>query len=154
MTRTSSSSCDVCCRSFIIMTLVRLKKFPFPYRVESFNARPSWVELASRITKIFDIPLEKVGVAYMDDDETSVITDETALLDYYNSIPETLKIKFVVINVGDRDSEFACSSYVSPPFLNPHSAATTISASWSSKSNLQDLAGKRSSISSLDHSIS
>ena len=102
------------------MSVVRLKKPPFPTRNESFNVRPSWVELASRITKLFDIPLERVGVAYIDEDhETSVITDETGLLDYYNSISETFKIKFVVINVSERDSEFACSS-IPLNLLNPH----------------------------------
>lgn len=127
------------------MSLVRLKKAPFPTRVEAFNARPSWDELASRITKIFHIPLENIGVSYIDGDETCVVTNELALLKYYDSISEALKITFVVVDLGQRDSEFACSS---PYFLiNPQSAATTISASKS------DHSGKHSSIS-FDHSIS
>ncbi len=137
------------------MSLVRLKRAPFPTRVEAFDARPSWAELASRITKIFDIPLENVGVAYVDEankTSTSVVTNELALLEYYDSISEAVKIKFVVVNVEQHDSKFACSCLFRP--INPQSAATTIPSSWSSKSHLSDLSGMHSSISSIDHSIS
>ena len=44
-------------------------------------------------------------IAYIND-------DEPALLDYYNTISETFKIKFIAINVEERDSEFICSSHV------------------------------------------
>jgi hypothetical protein len=93
------------------MSLVRLIRHPFPTRVEAFDARPSWADLASRISKIFDIQLENVAVAYVDEaNETSLVTNQLALLEYYESISEAVKIKFVVVDVKQHHSEFATYS--------------------------------------------
>jgi len=103
-----------------IMSLVRLMRHPFPTRVEAFVARPSWADLASRISKIFDIQLENVAVAYVDEaNETFVVTNELALLEYYDSISEAVKIKFVVVDVKQHDSEFVIySAPTCPSILN------------------------------------
>ncbi|KZT70580.1 hypothetical protein DAEQUDRAFT_756221 [Daedalea quercina L-15889] len=55
-------------------------------RKVTFEARPSWDELATRIESLFDIPKEHVAVSYVDSDNDEVtMNTQTELQDYYDT---------------------------------------------------------------------
>lgn len=70
---------------------------------------PSWFALASKIQSLYDIPIDKVGVAYQDSDGDEVtLSSEDELQDFYatNKQPET--IKFTVQDLRSlRDSHLS-----------------------------------------------
>jgi len=62
------------------MPLCKLKHVNLPARLVFFDAPPSWDDLASKISKIFGIPLENIGVAYVDEARESVLVTNTSPL--------------------------------------------------------------------------
>ncbi|KAJ7619180.1 hypothetical protein DFH06DRAFT_1011292 [Mycena polygramma] len=63
----------------------------------TFSSQPSWNALAARIHTLFDIPIDKIGVSYIDADSDEVtLSSEDELRDYYQAFPANEVTKFVV----------------------------------------------------------
>ena len=78
----------------------------------SFPNRPSWTELATRIHALCHIPLNRLGISYVDSDGDEVtLSSEEELRDFYNSnvdnaIQGNQLIRFRVIQLGSiRDTD-------------------------------------------------
>lgn len=84
---------------------------------------PSWSALASKIESLFEIPIEKIGVAYLDSDGDEVtLSSEDELQDFYTAVHTPSKtIKFVVQDLGSlRDSQHPSSKAESVTPQNTH----------------------------------
>ena len=125
------------------MPLCKLKHVNLPARLVFFDAPPSWDDLASKISKIFGIPLENVGVAYIDEARLSIlVTNEQGLQQYYKCLgPSSEEIKLVVLNAEDHDCESAVPfmSHIAYSFL-------TCSSSISLKKNCFNLVRRFQSV--------
>ncbi|KAF7971397.1 hypothetical protein HWV62_21236 [Athelia sp. TMB] len=78
-----------------------------------FPDLPSWIALASKIQSLYDIPIDKVGVSYIDADGDEVtFSSEDELQDFYATTlkpPQTIKLS--VQHLGSvRDSHLPLSS--------------------------------------------
>jgi len=64
--------------------------------------QPSWLSLATRIEALFDIPVEKVAVAYEDADGDEVtLSSQDELLDFYSNVHKPGEsVKFKVIDLS------------------------------------------------------
>lgn len=78
----------------------------------SFPNRPSWTELATRIHALCHIPLNRLGVSYVDSDGDEVtLSSEEEIRDFYNSnvdnaIQGNQLIRFRVVQLGsNRDTD-------------------------------------------------
>jgi len=78
----------------------------------SFPNRPSWTELATRIHTLCRIPLNRLGLSYVDSDGDEVtLSSEEELRDFYNSnvdnaIQDNQPIRFHVVQLGSiRDTD-------------------------------------------------
>jgi len=78
----------------------------------SFPDRPSWAELATRIHALCRIPLNRLGISYVDSDGDEVtLSSEEELRDFYNSnldnaIQGNQPIRFRVVQLGSiRDTD-------------------------------------------------
>jgi len=74
---------------------------------------PSWFTLASKIESLYDIPIEKIGVAYIDNDGDEVtLSSEDELQDFYAAAHKPSDtVKLVVQDLGSlRDSQHLSSS--------------------------------------------
>ena len=78
----------------------------------SFPDRPSWTELATRIHALCRIPLNRLGISYVDSDGDEVtLSSEEELRDFYNSnldnaIQGNQPIRFRVVQLGSiRDTD-------------------------------------------------
>jgi hypothetical protein len=92
------------------MSLVRfkLKKADASTKLANFHEKPSWGDLASEITRLFGIPPECVGVAFIDKDKTISLTNEQELQGFYSSLDHSTQvIKLVVQDSRAPDSESA-----------------------------------------------
>jgi hypothetical protein len=93
------------------MSLVRfkLKKANALTKLANFHEKPSWGDLASEISRLFGVPPDYVGVAFIDKDKDTIsLTNEQELQAFYDSpdhSPEV--IKFVVYHVRAPDGECA-----------------------------------------------
>ncbi|KAJ7161424.1 hypothetical protein C8R43DRAFT_881082 [Mycena crocata] len=62
-----------------------------------FQGPPTWPALSTKIHELFQIPIDKVGVSYIDSDMDEVtLSSEAELRDYYQAFPSGEVIKFVV----------------------------------------------------------
>ena len=72
----------------------------------SFPTRPSWIELATRIQALSNIPLDRLGVSYVDSDGDEVtLSSEEELRDFYDSgvdyaVQGSQLIRFRVLELG------------------------------------------------------
>ena len=82
------------------MSLVRfkLKKADASTKLTSFDKKPSWGDLALKITQLFGVPQEYVGVAFIDEHKEPIsLTNEQELQGFYGSLDlSTQVIKLVV----------------------------------------------------------
>ncbi|KAK7064102.1 F-box domain-containing protein [Favolaschia claudopus] len=63
----------------------------------NFSSQPSWNTLSHRIHTLFGIPIEQVGVSYVDSDNDEItISSESELIDYYQSVSASDVVKFSV----------------------------------------------------------
>jgi hypothetical protein len=91
------------------MSLVqfKLKKAGASTRHANFDGNPSWGYLASVISRLFDVPLNRVGVAFIDENKNATsLANEQELQNFYNSLghsPEV--IKFVIQDLTAPDGE-------------------------------------------------
>jgi Wiskott-Aldrich syndrome protein len=84
--------------------LFKLKQANAPTRIAGFDGQPSWHDLASRITHLFNIPLDRVGVAFVDEArEPVILTGEQGLQDFYKDYQSSGKVKFVVRDLQTPD---------------------------------------------------
>jgi hypothetical protein len=87
----------------------------------SFSDRPSWTELATRIHGLCGIPLNRLGVSYVDSDGDEVtLSSEEELRDFYsssvdNAIQGNQLIRFCVIELRSRRDTDNLIDPVSPP---------------------------------------
>ncbi|KAF8812557.1 hypothetical protein BYT27DRAFT_6426880 [Phlegmacium glaucopus] len=106
------------------MSLVRfkLKKTYGTNRLADFHGQPSWEGLALKINKMFIIPLEQVGVAYIDKAKDAItLTNEEELQSFYATYSGSGEFKFIVQDLKTPDD------------------TPTIAATWSAGSNISDL---------------
>jgi hypothetical protein len=93
------------------MSLVRfkLKKADASTKLTNFHEKPSWGDLASDITRLFGVPPEYVGVAFIDEDKDAIsLTNEQELQGFYGSLGHSPQvIKLVVQDLRAPDSECA-----------------------------------------------
>ena len=91
------------------MSLVRfkLKKAGASTKLANFHEKPSWRDLASEITRLFGIPPEYVGVAFIDEDKEPIsLANEQELQGFYGSLDHSTRvIKLVVQDSRAPDSE-------------------------------------------------
>jgi hypothetical protein len=101
----------------------KLKKADASTRHANFPKNPSWGNLASVISLLFDVPLDRVGVAFIDEDKNArSLANEQELQSFYDSLDHSPGVfKFVVQDLTAPD------------------ASTTIASTWSMDSNLSDL---------------
>ena len=72
----------------------------------SFPTRPSWNELAARIQALYNIPLGRLGVSYVDSDGDEVtLSSEEELRDFYDTVDigqgrELIKFRVVELSSG------------------------------------------------------
>ncbi|KAI9444865.1 hypothetical protein H4582DRAFT_1911757 [Lactarius indigo] len=70
----------------------------------SFSTRPSWNELAARIQALYNIPLGRLGVSYVDSDGDEVtLSSEEELRDFYDTVDTgqgSQLIKFRVVELS------------------------------------------------------
>ena len=87
----------------------KLKKANTPVRLAHFDVQPSWGDLASKISSLFNIPLKDVGVAFFDKAKDVVtLTNEQDLQYFYKSFDQSSEeIKFVVQDLQTPDGESA-----------------------------------------------
>jgi len=95
----------------------KLKNAKAPTRLAYFDTQPTWGDLASKIAKLFDIPLNDVGVAFVDKRKDAItLNDEEDLQGFYNSLDQSSEeIKFVVQDLRTPDGESAFSFMHLPP---------------------------------------
>jgi hypothetical protein len=87
-----------------------LKKANASTKLAYFSKAPSWEDLTSKITHLFNIPSDRVDVAFVEKDEQPItLTNEGELQDLYKWLPSEL-IKLVVQDTSSPDSEctFQC----------------------------------------------
>ena len=94
----------------------------------SFNARPSWSELATRIHSFCNIPRNRLAMSYVDSDGDEVtLSSEEELHDFYdsnvdNAIQGNQLIRFHVVELGSlRDSD----NFLEPISPQPSSTRNT-----------------------------
>jgi hypothetical protein len=80
----------------------KLKKANAPSRFAHFDELPSWDDLSSRIARLFNIPSNRVGVAFIaKEKELENLSDKRDLQRFYESLDQrsdqrSEEIKFVV----------------------------------------------------------
>jgi len=95
----------------------KFKKANAPNRLADFDTQPTRGDLASKIAKLFDIPLKDVGVAFVDErkDAITTLNNEQDLQRFYKSLDQSSEeIKFVVQDLRTPDGESAFS-FIHPP---------------------------------------
>lgn len=106
------------------MPLVRfkLKKANAITALIDFDGQPSWKDLALNIAQLYNIPLDRIGVAFIKNaNEVAILSDEQELQCFYMSLDQSSEeVKFVVQDTQMLD------------------AATTITSTWSPGSNLPE----------------
>ncbi|KAH9004080.1 hypothetical protein EDB86DRAFT_3072420 [Lactarius hatsudake] len=86
----------------------------------SFPTRPSWNELAARIQALYNIPLGRLGVSYVDSDGDEVtLSSEEELRDFYDTVDtgqvnQLIKLRVVELGSG-RIAEFMAEATTPPP---------------------------------------
>ncbi|KAH9065805.1 hypothetical protein EDB87DRAFT_1532315, partial [Lactarius vividus] len=86
----------------------------------SFPTRPSWNELAARIQALYNIPLDRLGVSYVDPDGDEVtLSSEEELRDFYDTVDihqgsQLIKLRVVELSSG-RIAEFMAAATTPPP---------------------------------------
>ena len=85
----------------------------------SFPARPSWNELAARIQALYNIPLGRLGVSYVDSDGDEVtLSSEEELRDFYDTVDtgqEKQLIKFRVVELSSGRVAESMTGATTPP---------------------------------------
>ncbi|KAH9178778.1 hypothetical protein EDB89DRAFT_978450 [Lactarius sanguifluus] len=85
----------------------------------SFPTRPSWNELAARIQALYNIPLGRLGVSYVDSDGDEVtLSSEEELRDFYDTVDtgqrsQLIKLRVVELSSG-RIAEFMAEATTPP----------------------------------------
>ena len=84
----------------------KLKKADTLTQLATFDKQPSWRDLATKITLLFDIPLDDIIVSYIDKDrETITLHNEEELRRFYKFTGLSSEtIKFVVQDIKVPDS--------------------------------------------------
>jgi hypothetical protein len=100
-------------RSLTAMPFIpfKFKKANAPTRLADFDTQPTWGDLASKIAKLFDIPLKDVGVAFVDKRNDAItLSNEQDLQRFYKWLdPSSEEIKFVVQDLWTPDGQSAFS---------------------------------------------
>ena len=83
----------------------------------SFPTRPSWNELAARIQALYNIPLGRLGVSYVDSDGDEVtLSSEEELRDFYDTVEGSQLLKFRVVELSSgRIAELMAGATTPPP---------------------------------------
>jgi hypothetical protein len=85
----------------------------------SFPTRPSWNELAARIQALYNIPLSRLGVSYVDSDGDEVtLSSEEELRDFYDTVDsgqEGQLIKFRVVELSSVRVAESMTEATTPP---------------------------------------
>jgi len=86
----------------------KLKKANGQTKIITFDECPPWDTLAHRVSDIYEIPLDQVGIAAIDGEgDTITYSGQVDLEDFYNSLYDASGInKFVVQNLNNPDSEY------------------------------------------------
>ncbi|KAJ6621212.1 hypothetical protein B0H10DRAFT_1790517, partial [Mycena sp. CBHHK59/15] len=79
-------------------TKFKLTKLDGLTRRVTFSTPPTWSTLATKIHTLFDIPVDHVGVSYVDSDSDEVtLSSEDELREYYQGVIQPGDVvKFVV----------------------------------------------------------
>ena len=95
----------------------KLKKANTPSRFAHFDEKPSWADLASKISQLFNIPTDRVGVAFIaKDKDPDILANEQDLQLFYKFLDKSSQeIKFVVQDLQTPDRESAFRSFFSIP---------------------------------------
>ena len=89
----------------------KLKKADALTKLAAFDKQPSWRDLATEITLLFDIPPDDIIVSYIDKDkETITLHNKEELQCFYKSLAIGQRIKFVVQDTKVPDSERSASA--------------------------------------------
>ena len=86
----------------------KLKKPNARINLVSFDWQPSWEDLASSISELYNIPPDRIGVAFFNNKakEPDILTDEQQFQRFYKSLdPSEEPIKFVVQDLQTLDGE-------------------------------------------------
>lgn len=95
----------------------KLKKANTPSRFAHFDEKPSWADLASKISPLFNIPTDRVGVAFIaKDKDPDILANEQDLQLFYKFLDKSSQeINFVVQDLQTPDRESAFRSFFSIP---------------------------------------
>ncbi|KAA1467972.1 hypothetical protein DENSPDRAFT_833147, partial [Dentipellis sp. KUC8613] len=82
-------------------THFKLSKLDGLTRRVSFPHRPSWEALAAKIQLLYNLPLDRIAVSYLDADGDEVtLSSEEELREFYETTPSQSLIKFNVLDLG------------------------------------------------------
>jgi hypothetical protein len=94
-----------------IMTIFfKLKKTNASTRLAYFSEKPSWEDLTSKIARLFNIPSDRVGVAFVEKEEPITLRSEDELQGFYKYKSSEV-IDLVVQDTLDPDSKCLIGSY-------------------------------------------
>jgi hypothetical protein len=80
----------------------KFKRAAAPTHTVNFTARPMWKDLANKIVEMFSIPVEKVGVAVLKEDQIVDVENDTDLRTYYDSLRDFSEVRFVGLAIMQR----------------------------------------------------
>lgn len=90
----------------------KLKRGDALPRFAYYSVRPTWAVLSLRIAEDFGIPQKKLGLAFVDHDESiATLTNQTELQDFYDSDKSSGYAKFFVQNQDAPEGESAFINY-------------------------------------------
>ena len=89
----------------------KFKKANASTKLTSFDKKPSWGELASEITRLFGVPQEYVGVAFINEDKDTIsLANKDVLQVFYGSLdrfPQVIKLVVQDLRAPDSECAFA-----------------------------------------------
>ncbi len=86
------------------MTIFKLKKANAITRFAIFTSPPSWGDLATRISGLFNIPVEDILVVYIRNKTPAALSNDEELQNFYKKNQTDGEIKFVVQDQENIDS--------------------------------------------------
>ena len=82
--------------------IFKLKRANAITRFATFASPPSWKDLSTRISGLFDIPVGDILLVYIDNTPTALADDEE-LQNFYQKIQSDEEIRFVVQDKENMD---------------------------------------------------
>jgi hypothetical protein len=97
----------------------KLKKANASTKLAHFSEKPSWEDLTSKIARLFNIPSDRVGVAFVEKEQPITLSSEGELQDFYKYKTSEV-IDLVVQDTLAPDSECTFQCLIGSYSRNSH----------------------------------